>query len=322
MELRVAFVLAALALGACASGKDETKPENDPYFTLPLVASTQDAARVCDASQADAFSVEFSVERASGSRLSAPRIVLFRGQLGSVVVGPAVATDAAGVQQVDDGLRVETCVNAAADGGATIGFRVVLAKSRDGGAEIERADVSGTRWIEPGVVGMLARMTSPDGSGPLLVLARVTPLASQAAPAGDAFAPGGESLGRPMTGHTVHLRVSAAQIGRDFEPGSVVDETACPDIMKSAGGRVLHDFEVFSCLDSRVRLAGLVESGGRVRGLVAQGTDDGMLDVSWTTTGEAHAARLRPNKGRRFLALARVEGGGTAGVIVSVDADD
>jgi hypothetical protein len=329
MDLRATFLPAALALGACAGGKEAVTPDKDPYFNLPFVAAApKDAAPAADAAQAEAYSIEFSVERATGSRLAAPRLILFRGQTGSIVVGSSAGTDATGVQPADDGLRAETCVSPAADGGATIGFHVVLSRSRDGG-EVERADVSGTRWIEPGVVGMLARVTSPDGSGPLLVLARVTPLGREALPPDAAFSTWSMAgsvdaapFARPMSGRTLHLRVSAAQIGRDFDPGSVVDETACPDVLKATGGRVLHDFEILSCLDSRVRLAGLVESGGHVRGLVADGRDDGTLQVSWTTTGEAHTASLRPSHGRRFLALARVDGGGTAGVIVSLDADD
>jgi hypothetical protein len=319
MELRATLVLAALALCACAGSKTETTPESDPYFTLALVQGGP-GAPIPGVAHADAFQVQLSVERAGGSRLAAPSIIVPPGRVGSVVVGQDTQTGSLPTAGgVSDGMQVSVCVTPAADGGATIGFAVSFAKSRKDGAEIERAQVCGTRWIEPGVVGMLARVTSPDGSGPLLVLARVTPMESGGQPPPDTRDVRA-SFERPMTGHTVHLRVTSAQVGRDFDPGTVVDETAAPDVLKSAGGRVLHDFEVFTCLDSRVRLAGL--TGEDERGFVAQGADDGTLLVSWKTTGATHTATIRPNHGRRFVAIARVEGGGTAGAIVSLDADE
>jgi hypothetical protein len=320
MELRTTCLVAALALGACAGSKKETTPESDPYFTLPLVAGAG-TTPFPDVAHAVAFQVQVSVERVSGSRVAAPALIVQPGQLASVVVGQDVPEDAkSAAPNVADGLQLSVCVAGAADGGATIGFRATLTKSRKDGSEIERAEVSGTRWIEPGVVGMLARLTSPDGSGPLIVLARVTPM-ERGMGTPPAASDVKDPIQQPMTGHTVHLRVSSAQIGRDFDPGTVVDETAAPDVMQQAGGRVLHDFEVFSCLDRRVHLAGLVGSGAGERGFVAEGGDDGRLHVSWKTTGATQTATIHPNRGRRFVAIARVEGGGTAGAIVSVDAD-
>jgi hypothetical protein len=281
----------------------------------------------------------------------APRLVTFPGQSAQISMttpitysGLETAVDAHErpkpvTKTIEEGLRLDACAQRAADGGVTFGFRLKVTKVKQPiedlavtlasgppvtiqTPETSGAEASGTRWLEPGVQGLLARVSSPDGSGPLLVLARVTPIRIDGPEPGAApenFGDGG--LARPMSGHTLHLRVSAVTIGREIEPGTILDETAAPDVLKAAGGSKLRDFEIFSCLDSRVRLAGLLETQGGARGLVAQGRDDGKLDISWTTTSGTRRATIRPNAGRRFVALANVEGGGTAGVIVSVDAD-
>lgn len=346
MRIEVAF--AALALGACAGGKSETKPADDPFFSTPFLAGAPaDASPAFDTpSQVEAFTLEVSLERAGGGRIAAPRITMYPGQTASIAVVNQVPADAAAHDTgevadhvAEEGLRVEACAKRAADGGVVLGFSLKLSRVVDpgtpaedrssGGAVVkprmpvvERAEASGTRWLEPNVQGLLARVTSPDGSGPLLVLARVTPIRIDAPAPGAApedYGDGG--LARPMSGHTLDLRIAAVTVGREIAPGTVLDETAAPDVLKAAGGRKLRDFEVFSCLDSRVRLAGLLDMQGGTRGLVAEGRDDGRIDISWTTASGTRRATIRPNAGRRFVALANVEGGGTAGVIVSVDAD-
>ncbi len=328
--MKIGRMIAVLLLGACAGGKSETRPADDRFFSTPfLAAAPADAAPSVDSlSPVEAFTLEVSLERASGGRIAAPRITMYPRQVASIAVVN---------QPVEDGLRLEACATRAADGGVVLGFSLKLSRVLDPVPDekpvdgvvvrprmpgVERAEVSGARWLEPGVQGLLARVASPDGSGPLLVLARVTPIRIDAPAPGAAPEDFGDAaLARPMSGHTLHLRVSAVTIGRDVEPGTVFDETAAPDVLKAAGGRVLRDFEVFSCLDSRVRLSGVLDMQGGMRGLVAEGRDDGKLDISWTTTSGTRTATIRPNAGRRFVALANVEGGGTAGVIVSVDAD-
>lgn len=317
MNRAIPIVVAAAALGACAGSKAETPPADDPYFTLAFVEGAG-TARFPNVAHADSFRIELFLERANGTRLTTPALVVRPAELGSFVLGDTGTGEPAAAETMKDGARFAVCATPAADGGVTLGFAVKLLKSRNDGAEVEHAEVSGTRWIEPGVVGLLARVTSPDGSGPMLVLARVVPQETGATPFVDTRDVKG-AIELPMTGHTMHLRVSSVQLAREFEPGTVVDETAAPDLLKSAPGRVLHDFEVWSCLDRRVHLAGLV--GADERGFTAT-IVEGVLHLSWKTTGATHTATIRPNKGRRFVAIARVEDGTTAGAIVSVDSDD
>jgi hypothetical protein len=228
---------------------------------------------------------------------------------------------------------IDACPQPTGDGGVSLGYRVRLAKlhapaEASGGdspaaaPDREVVEFEGARRMEPRVQGMLGRVTSPDGSGPMFVLARVTPIRVDAPPPGsvDAGAPDAK-LSRAMSGPTLHLRVTAVVVPRPFEPGVVIDETATPDLMKPMNGRILRDFDLFTCVDSRTRIAGLLESGDKRNGLVAQARDDGLLDLTWTTNGVARTATIRPNEGRRFVALSQVDGGGTAGVLVAVDVD-
>ena len=351
MTLRdVLSVAVALALAACASGGSATKTAADPFAAVKFADSKRPEALTASAADANAYTIELAFERGDGKRLLAPRMTVFAGQAAQIsmtsqvpyvadfdvqVAQTASIADPV-VKSIEEGLRFDACAQRAADGGITFGYRISLSRVRQPIAafttllasgppvtiqvpEVDRAEVSGTRWIEPGVLGMLARVASPDGSGPMLVLARLTPLRVDAAPPGAAHDSAGSSaMARPMTGHTVHLRVSAVTVARDFEPGTVLDETSAPDVMKAAGGSVLRDTEVFTCLDSRVRLASLSGNPEKSQGLVAEMGDDGRLHVSWN----GRTASVRPNAGRRFVAVAPVEGGGTAGVLVSVDADE
>ena len=351
MILRYAVsAVAAIALTACASGKEAVSSRDDPFFAMPFAPEAPvDADSSADfppIGGVEAFTLSVTLERADLGRHTGPTITAYAGQTANLAMVNEVpylaesgaADGAAGstTRTAEDGLRLEVAMRRAADGGVTVGYSLRLARvervpdprSADGVVvrprmpDIDRVEVSGVRWLEPGVQGLLARIPSPDGSGPMLVLARVVPTLIDPPPPGVAVENFGDTrLARPMSGHTVHLRVSAAQVLRDLEPGTVLDETAAPDVLKAADGRVLRDFEIFSCIDSRVHIAGVLETHGGTRGLVADGRDDGKLDLAWTTSAGTRRATMRPNAGRRFVALARIEGGGTAGVIVSVNAD-
>jgi hypothetical protein len=328
---RLLLVILASSLGACAGSKG-AKP--DGLFSLkfdegaPAVSAV--VAPTSDPSQVDAFTIEASFESADGRRLAAPHVTVYSGQAGRLSLStpsPDGSRAEATAGRVDDGISFEVCPRRAGDGGVSLGFRVRVAKrgQADGDASSaarEAVEFEGARWLEPGVQGLLGRVAGPDDSGPILVLARVTPTRVDA-PAPGALPAVGEDAGlsREMSGLTRHLRVTAVHVPRDFEPGLVIDETATPDVMKSLVGRVLRDYEVWTCVDSRVRIAGTLESGERTAAFVAAGREDGRLELSWTTTGGARNATVRPNAGRRFVALARVEGGGTAGVLVAVDVD-
>jgi hypothetical protein len=329
-------VVAASALGACAGSKPSTDPGEDDFFTMkfadaaPVVA----AASTDDASKTDAYTIEFSFERRDGRRLAGPSVTVYASQSASITMAdqpPDGAAEVAG--RPPEGMWLDACPKPTGDGGVSLGYRVRLAKLRapaessgDGAAAVPRdrevVEFEGARRMEPRAQGLLARVTSPDGSGPLLVLARVTPIRVPAPPQGfvDVVAPDAK-LSRAASGRVLHLRVTAVAVPRPFEPGTVVDETATPDVMKPMGGRILRDFELYTCVDSRVRIAGLLESGDKKNGLVAEGRDDGAVDLSWTTNGVARTATIRPSAGHRFVALAQIDGGGTAGVLVAVDAD-
>jgi len=329
-------VIAASALGACAGSKPPTDPGADDVYTLKFVdaAPVVAAASTDDASKTDAYVIEFSFERRDGRRLAGPSITVYPSHSSTITMAnkaPGDAADPSG--RLAEGMWLEACPQPTGDGGVSLGYRVRLAKTRapaessgEGAATVppdrEVVEFEGARRMEPRAQGLLARVTSPDGSGPLLVLARVTTIRVPAPPPGVVdVAPPDAKLSRAASGRTLNLRVTAVVVPRPFEPGAVVDETATPDVMKPMNGRILRDFELFTCVDSRLRIAGLLESGDKRNGLVVEGRDDGDLALSWTTNGVAHTATIRPNAGRRFVALAQVDGGGTAGVLVAVDVD-
>jgi hypothetical protein len=357
MTFRSALPLAALfVLAACAGTKDEGTPPADAFTTLKFAESGLTPA--APAADADAFRIDVAFERKDGTRLTMPRLISRSGRAASISLGEPIEyvadfdaesnghkTPKPVTRTVLDGARVDACAQRAADGGITFGYRVELAKVAKPIAEftttpangppitIQLPDVTdvtaqGTRWIEPDAWAMLARVASPDGSGPLLVLARVAPIHVEVTPAEDVFSAGPPAsdsaattdLARPMTGHTVHLRVSAVRTARNFEPGTVLDETAAPDVLKAAGGEILRDFEVFTCLDGRVRLSA---SSGSQPGEKGSPTFSAIVDDAGrvTITWNGRTACVRANEGRRFVAVAPIEGGGTAGVIVSVNAD-
>jgi hypothetical protein len=356
MRFRLWTALALVAAG-CAGRSAETKPAaaEDPFFALKFADAAPSPTPAEPVGGVDAFSIEVSFERADGRVLAAPRITTQPGQCGAIAVSNVtsyigdfdvehhVAGSTVGdpvVKIVEDGLWLDACATLAADGGVTLGYRARLVKLRKPIPEFttklaadttvtvqlpvtERVEFEGARWVQPGALAMLGRVSSPDGGGPLNVLVRVTPVRVEAPPGAATPTAVDPKLSRPMSGHTVHLRVAAVQVRREFEPGAVLDETAAPDVMKASGGRVLRDFELFTCLDSRVRIAGVEreELGSKERGLVVESGDDGVLRLSWTMGEATRTASLRPNVGRRFVALGKLEGGGTAGVIVSVDAD-
>lgn len=344
----VPALLALLPLAACAGPKPAAETQADRFATLAFAADS--GARTGEAPpsvvNANAYLVEFAFERSDGSRMAAQPLRVRMGQAGAIALvrpspyQPDVNADsvAPATPPLDEGIRIETCADRAGDGGVVLSFRARMNKvmgpdveATTGGAEgrervlVPQQDVveiSGTRWLEPGVRGMLARVPSPDRSGQLLVLARVTPQRVEQ-PADESFSTSGpqkgdlappSELARPMSGHTVHLRVSAVRVARDFAPGAVIDETAAPDVLKVTGGEILRDFEAYTCLDSRVRLAG---TSGPASFAAALG-DDGVVTIEWN----GRSARVKTSQGRRFVAVAPVEGGGTAGVIVSVNADD
>jgi len=358
MTFRDALPLAALfVLAACAGTKDEGTPPADAFTTLKFAESG--AAPAAPAADADAFRIDVAFERKDGTRLAMPRLISRSGRAASIALGEPVEYVAdfelgdisrpgpskPVTRTVLDGARVDACAQRAADGGITFGYRVELAKVAKPIAEftanpangppitiqlpeVTEVTARGTRWIEQDVWAMLARVASPDGSGPLLVLARVAPIHVEVTPAEDAFSAGPSAddfaattdLARPMTGRTVHLRISAVRTFRSFEPGSVLDETAAPDVLKSAGGEILRDFEAFTCLDGRVLLSASSgpPPGDRGHPTFAAALDDsGRVTITWM----GRTACVRANEGRRFVAVAPIEGGGTAGVIVSVNAD-
>lgn len=362
MTFRDALALATvLTIAACTSSSQSGASAADDAFRT-LAFSGEGAAPAAEPSGAvGAYLVEIALERGNGTRFAAPRLVAQPGQEAQIAVGEDVAyvagtekserhdTDGgeAVKRTVHDGLTVDVCAQRAGDGGVTFGYRISLGKVARPIAEVETKSASGetvtvqvpdvtqvcaqgTRWIEPGAQAMLARLSSPDGTGPVLVLARVTPLMADKLPVPadgefstsapkDDVAPA-SALARPMTGHTVHLRISAVRVGRDFPPGLVLDETAAPDVLKSAGGQILRDFEAYTCLDSRVRFAasaGEPSGDGKSQSVVATAADDGRVTIAWN----GRTVTVRANEGRRFVAVAPVDGGGTAGVIVAVNAD-
>ena len=327
-------VTALLAMAACTS---PPKPSNETqaqrFSTLAFAADP--AAPAVAASQIatdpNGYAVEVAFERADGSRRAAPAVIVKPGHEGSIaLMAPSeFQPDAAGgaTPPFEDGVRVQVCAQKAGDGGVAVAYSARMTKIT--GAPLETAtappqdvvEFSGARWLEPGVRGMLARIPSPDGSGQMLVLARVTPVRVEWRADEEFASPGSRSdtnsasgLARAMSGRTVHLRVSAVRVGRDFTPGAVIDETATPDVLKLSGGEVLRDFEAYTCVDGRVRLLGTSGSAS----FAATFDDDGRVTITWN----GRKASVRANEGRRFVSLAPIEGGGTAGVIVSVNADD
>jgi hypothetical protein len=353
MTFRDGLALSALlAAAACAGPKASGAKGPDAFSTLKFAEGSAKPADTPPGAS-NAFVVEISLERADGSRFAAPHLVAWPGQVATMAVGedieyvppptpPDVKIDVARApepspRQLHDGLAVDLSAQRAADGGVTFGYRVALAKvTREAGespaaadagrtvatavADVTEVDVQGTRWIEPGAQTMLARLASPDGSGPMLILARVTPVVLDAlppTPAAEAVAD--REFARPMSGHTVHLRVSAVRVTRDFPPGFVLDETAASDVLKTAGGEILRDFEAYTCLDGRVRLAASTGApDGKSPSFAATAADDGRVTIAWN----GRTACVRASPGRRFVAVAPVDGGGTAGVIVSVNADE
>jgi hypothetical protein len=357
MTFRDALPLAALfVLAGCAGTKDEGAPPADAFTTLKFAESG--AAPAAPAADANAFRIDVAFERKDGTRLAMPRLISRSGRAASIALGEPIEYVAGfGTENVTsgahtpvtrtvlDGARVDACAQRAADGGITFGYRVEVAKVAKPIAEftanpangppmtiqlpeVTEVTARGTRWIEQDVWAMLARVASPDGSGPLLVLARVAPIHVEVTPAEDVFSAGPSAddfaattdLARPMTGRTAHLRISAVRTFRSFEPGTVLDETAAPDVLKSAGGEILRDFEAFTCLDGRVLLSASSGPplGDRGYPTFAAALDDsGRVTITWM----GRTACVRANEGRRFVAVAPIEGGGTAGVIVSVNAD-
>jgi hypothetical protein len=325
-------VIAASALGACAGPKSSTDPVEDDFFALKFVdAHPADAAAAptSDASKTDAYAIEFSIERRDGRPLAAPRVTVYASQTATIALANQKPDDAA---HPAEGMWLSACPQPTSDGGVSLGYRVRLSKLKAPAAtggdaaaappEREIVEFEGARRMDVRAYGMLARVTSPDGSGPLLVLARVTPIRVDAPPPGIADPVATDAkLARATSGRTLHLRVTAVVVPRPFEPGSVIDETATADVLKPLNGRILRDYELYTCVDSRVRIAGVLESGDKKSGLVAAGRDDGLVDLSWTANGVARTATVRPGTGRRFVALSQLDGGGTAGVLVALDAD-
>ncbi len=334
MKFRVLLVAsAAAASSACAGPNSAGRPVDDGFFTMPFAdATSEDAAPAPppQARQIDAYTVELSFEQAGGRRIAAPSVVTIDGRTASVELRNAppggASSDDESARRGPEGAWFSVCPHRAADGGVTLGFRVRLARMKaapsagDASPGLESVEFEGARWIEKGVTAELGRVTSPDGSGSMLVLAHVTSHLVDL-PGDDDGSPSDDPLRREMSGHTRHLRLTAVAVPRVFEPGAVLDETATPDVMKSMDGRILRDYEVYTCVDARVRVAGLLDSGGAARGLVVTGRDDGRLDVSWTTSAGGRTASVRPNDGRRFVALSKLDGGGTAGVLVALDVD-
>ena len=347
MTFRNGLALTALlAVAACAGPKSAAATQAEKFATLKFAAAAADTAVAAPATPGDenGYLIEVVLERIDGSHLSVPPLVVEAGRTGGVaLVRPSPHANGAdagtsSAPPLEDGIRLQACATRAGDGGIVLAYRGRMTNVKGpgvaattGGAEgsetvvIPQQDVvefSGARWLEPGVRGMLARVPSPEGSGQLLILARATPQRVPRAedegvfttdvPKGD-LAPSPE-LSRPMTGHTAHLRVSAVRVSRDFAPGAVFDESSTPDVLKVAGGEILRDFEAYSCLDSRVHLIGV--SGGA--SFEAALDDAGRVTITWN----GRTASVRANEGRRFVAVAPIEGGGTAGVIVSVNADD
>jgi hypothetical protein len=329
----LAVVIAASALGACAGPKASTTPVADDFFTLKFA----DAPAVMvlpstdDPTKSDAYVIDFEFERRDGRVLAAPRVTVYASQTASLAMADLTPADADAAGRPAEGMWLDACPRPTGDGGVSLGYRVRLAKRRppaessdDGAAAagLEVVEFEGARRLEPRVQGLLARVTSPDGTGPLLVFARVTTIRVDAPPPGfDVGTNPDAKIARATTGRTLHLRMTAVAVPRPFEPGAVIDETATPDMLKPLNGRILRDFELYTCVDSRVRIAGLLESGDKKSGLVAEGRDDGTFDLAWTSSGVARTATIRPSAGRRFVALSQIDGGGTAGVIVAVDAD-
>jgi hypothetical protein len=358
MTFRNGLALAAvLAIAACAGPNSTDAKGADALATL-MFAEGAASSKAPASGDANAFRLDVAFEKRDGSRLAMPALISRPGRAVAVEVGESIQYvadfdlgDITGpgpskpvTRTVLDGARIDACVQRAADGGITLGYRVTVSKVERPIAEhtttlaggppvtiqlpyVTEVTAQGTRWIEPDAWAMLARVASPDSSGPLLVLARVAPIRVEVTPAEDVFSAGPSAsdfaattdLARPMTGRTVHLRVSAVRTSRSFDPGSVLDETAAPDVLKSSGGEILRDFEAFTCLDSRVRLSAFVGvPGGAFPSFTAAMADDGRVTITWNR----RTANVRANEGRRFVAVAPIEGGGTAGVIVSVDADD
>jgi hypothetical protein len=340
MTFRNGLVLPALlAVAACAGPKSATT-QAEKFAALTFAADAAATAVAVPATPGDenGYLIEIVLERSDGSHLSVPQIAVEAGRTGGIaVVRPSpLQADAEGVSAapppLEDGIRLQACASRAGDGGIVLAFRARMTNvtaagdsAEDGGNAVPQqfaVEFSGARWLEPGVRGMIARVPSPDGSGQMLVLARATPQRVPRAEDEGVFttsAPPSDTtpamdLSRPMTGHTVHLRVSAVRVPRDFTPGAVFDETSTPDVLKVSGGEILRDFEAYSCLDSRVHLSGI--SGGAT--FDAALDDSGRVTITWN----GRTATVRANEGRRFVAVAPVEGGGTAGVIVSVNADD
>jgi hypothetical protein len=335
-----------LAVAACSAPKTAAATQAERFSTLRFAADAGGETAPAIAGEANAYAIDLVFERSDGSRLVAPQLVVFAGQTGTIALVKPIAypadVDADSVAPpapaLEEGIRLEACASRAGDGGVVLAFRARMTKvtgpaveATTGGAEgreavalpqVDAVEFSGARWLEPGVRGMIARVPGPDGSGPLLVLARATPQRVPPPPADGDFAVPGQpvapaaapDLSRPMTGHTKHLRVSAVRVSREFGPGVVIDETAAPDVLKSAGGEILRDFETYTCLDGRVRLAGTIGAAS----FSAVLDDGGRVSITWN----GRTACVRANEGRRFVAVAPVEGGGTAGVIVSVNADD
>lgn len=325
---------AALVLAACAGGGRPRSPRGDAFYSVPMAAAAPaGVAPQAAARETESFMVELSFERADGARLEAPALVVPGGQWGRVAMVDRVLPVNPETVMPEEGMWFDARLVRTEGGPVQIAYRLRLARVVPGdpdsaesmpvGMEIDRVEASGARTIETGVQGLLARLASPDGSGPILVLARVTESAD-APPTPQEVPEWAHRDERPPVspaGPTVHLRVTAVIVGRDLDPGTVYDETATPDVMKAAGGQILRDFEAFTSLDANVRLAGLLgppDDDAGSSGLVASIGEDGRLHVVWN----GHAASVRPNLGRRFVAIAPVEGGGTAGVLVSVDADE
>lgn len=342
MTFRMGLALPALlTVAACAGPKSASATQAEKFATLRFAADAADTAVAAPAAPGDenGYLIEVVLERIDGSHLSVPSLVVEAGRTGGIAfVRPSPLQgdgDSVAPALLEDGIRLQACASRAGDGGIVLAFRGRMTKvtgpaatdapEPDGPGALPQqvaVEFSGARWLEPGVRGMIARVPSPDGSGQLLVLARATPQRVPRSEDESFFTTPGPSsdltttadLSRPMTGHTAHLRLSAVRVSRDFAPGAVFDETSTPDVLKGAGGEILRDFEVVSCLDGRVRISGV--SGGA--SFDAALDDAGRVTITWN----GRTASVRAIEGRRFVAVAPVEGGGTAGVIVSVNADD
>lgn len=337
-------LLTLLSVAACAGPNSGPAPQAERFASLAFAADPDAASAAVPpaAAEPNGYLIEVAFERADGGRLVPPPLTAPAGQtVGFALVQPSPYqpdvdgdSNAPVVPPLEDGIRMQVCAQRAGDGGVVLAYRLRMARvtgpskeETSGGKTVrvtqqDLAEVSGTRWLEPGVRGALARVPGPDGSGQLLVLARATPQKVERPLDEGVFSPAAPKadlepvidLSRPMTGNTMHLRVSAVRTARGFPSGAVIDETATSDVLNAAGGEILRDFEAYTCLDSRVRFTG---TSGAASFDATLG-DDGRVTITWN----GRKASVRANNGRRFVAVAPVEGGGTAGVIVSVNADD